>query len=171
MQFFISWLTCSTHCVAVKGTRVVKKINNFISRQSVRVHFYDNLTEWKLTLTSPWEPKERLLSLQLYSSCWHCCTHFCCDVKALVSGGHGWRLEEWGGRGEGSWHGAQLDSCWGKPMVPQVLFLNRPFHTTPTPSTPRNKEEVEEPAKEEDERTINKTHCTEADPLVYRLSM
>lgn len=26
-------------------------------------------------------------------------------------------------------------------------FLNRPFHTTPTPSTPRNKEEGEEPGQ------------------------
>lgn len=47
-------------------------------------------------------------------------------------------------------------------------FLNRPFHTTPTPSTPRNKEEGKEPAREEDECTVNKSRHIEPDLACLR---
>lgn len=49
----------------------------------------------------------------------------------------------------------------GKASGPSGPFLNRPFHTTPTPSTPRNKE-AEEPAKE-GECTAQHTRWTQAD--------
>lgn len=45
----------------------------------------------------------------------------------------------------------------GRTKGPSGPFLNRPFHTTPTPSTQETKEERGEAAKEKDECTINKT--------------
>lgn len=57
-------------------------------------------------------------------------------------GGAGWATRGTAG---------QLSGRAGGPSGP---FLNRPFHTTPTPSTPR-KQAGGEPAKEEDERAVN----------------
>lgn len=160
-SFLICWLTFITHCITFKGTFFY-----FLAadRKCQSIFLWD----WAGNLTQienwPSHHPENPEKGSFHYSCTVAAGHVV-RISAVMS--RLWWVVE---RLRGWWGASDKGHSWaavGESQGSLRSFLNRPFHTTPTPSTPRNKEEGEEPAEEEDECTVNTTQHIGADLCLF----